>query len=57
MGVYALLVSKRVETYTEFLTQVNLLTNNVAPQSIMVDSHHKDVYSIFQNAFSEEFKN
>ena len=37
VGAYALLPDKRIVTYDEMLTQIQRLTNNVVPQSVMID--------------------
>ena len=37
VGAYALLPDKRMMTYAEMLTQIQRLTNNVVPQSVMRD--------------------
>ena len=37
VGAYPLLTNKRLETYAELLTQIQILTNHVNPHSIMVD--------------------
>ena len=37
VGIHALLVNKRIDTYVELLTEVRRLTNDVVPESFMVD--------------------
>ena len=37
VGAYCLLVNKRMETYVELLSQIDLLTNRVVPESITTD--------------------
>ena len=37
VGAYGLLPNKRSETYIEFLTQIQNFTNQVNPQSVMID--------------------
>ena len=36
VGAYSLLTNKRLETYSELLTQIQILTNHVNPHNIMV---------------------
>ena len=37
IGAYCLLANKRLDTYTEMLSQIQILTNQVNPQSVMID--------------------
>ena len=37
MGAYGLLPNKRIETYIELLTQIQILTNQFSPDSVLID--------------------
>ena len=37
VGIYALLLNKRIDTYVELLNEVRRFTNDVVPESFMVD--------------------
>ena len=37
VGIYALLVNKRIDTYVELLAEVQRLTNDLVPEIFMVD--------------------
>ena len=39
-GAYGLLPNKRIETYIELLTQIQILTNQVNPDSVLIDFAH-----------------
>ena len=37
LGEYGLLPNKRIETYIELLTQIQILTNQINPDSVLID--------------------